>query len=227
MIQRLEVDVRAGPDVVLAFHPVDVDHGLILIVVAGVRHVELGDADVLVRVEVEDGHPALEGPGAVQTRNPQQVHPLVLTDVGMGDVGVHPDVAEVRVGHEGRREHVGAARREVGRVALSGSRISAGDRHALQGVSVHRLVERPEIEVAVAAEDVQLRRGVPIHLRVERPAIEFERRSDEVVVRFTRQVRQRHQADDLLRDWIDATVRNDVARKGRAPGAVRAPVAGS
>src|SRR5512144_1265947 len=91
-------------------------------------------------------------------------------------------VAKVRVGHKFRREDIGSAGREIVRASSTCPWVSAPDRHALQLITVDRFIERPEIQLTVAAEDIQLRRGIPVHLRIKCPAVEIERRLDEVVV---------------------------------------------
>jgi hypothetical protein len=67
VIQSLVIDVGAEPEIVLALHPVQVEDRLILIVLPDVRHVQLGDAHILIRVEVEHRHAALEVARPVQS----------------------------------------------------------------------------------------------------------------------------------------------------------------
>ena len=85
VIQSLVIDVGAEPDIVLALHPVQVEHRLILIVLPDVGHVQLGDPDVLIGVEVEDRHAALEVARPVQARKAEQTLSLILSDVGVFD----------------------------------------------------------------------------------------------------------------------------------------------
>ena len=170
-------------------------------------------------IEPEDRHAAFPRAGAVQPGDAESSMPLFCP---MSECATSVYMRTCRSARRppGWGERVGAARREVRRVTLPGARIATRDRRALQGIAIDRLVERPEIQVAVAAEDIELRRGVPVHLGIERPAIEFERRRDEVVVGLPGQIGHRQQADDLRCGRIDSILRNDVAGKRGAAHAV-------
>jgi hypothetical protein len=110
VVQPLKIEIGAGPYVVLAFLPVDVDDRLVLVVVADVRHIELRDADVLIRVEVEDRHAPFEVPSSIESGDPEELLPFVLSDVGMLDRDGLPDVAEVRIRDDSGAEGVRGAR---------------------------------------------------------------------------------------------------------------------
>ena len=219
VIERLVIDVGPGPHVVPPLYPVDVHHGLVLIVASEVRHEGVCRTEVGIRVEIEQRRPAFVGIRPVGAGQVEDVKPLAGAEVRLRAVTVHAHPSEMRVHRQRGRQRVSSAGGDVVRVAIPVARVAAAQRLPLELIAEHGAVLGSEIEHAESSEHVQPAAGIPVHLAVDGGSVQHERRLREVVVRFgdrpvrVAQIRKRNEGDEALDRRIDAIRRYLVVRK--------------
>ena len=134
MVEGLASQVRPEPQVVLVLDPVEVDHILVLRILAEVRH-EVGvDAYGVKAVDIELGPAAFESSRAVSPGNSQCIQPDVLAEKRLFRCGPLLRIPEVSVHQEVGRESVGSHDGRAVSVAVSVSGV-AGTTTAAHDVS--------------------------------------------------------------------------------------------